>query len=275
MQTKTLKTFIVLSLLAAAVAAFFFFNTGMRIKRHFYGVAPGVTLENRDVSRWLEDEVEAYVLKRAEELKVEPRNAFFDRSSGDILPEVKGRFVNIRSTVVSVMGAEKNSHIDLALIYVDPEITRELLESLTVEIGSFITYTGGGSGRVENIRLATEVFNYRLVAPGQTLSFNKTTGPTTAEKGYKLAPIIVGGRIVDGLGGGICQVSTTLFNAVDEAGLQVVERYQHSKPVGYVPKGRDATVSHHLDFKFRNNTNKYILIRAWTDYRINFTILTH
>lgn len=86
--------------------------------------------------------------------------------------------------------------------------------------------------------------------------------PRDAEHGYELAPIIVGNTVVPGYGGGICQVSTTLYNAVRQAGLEIVERYPHSLPVDYVPSGMDATVSNHLDFKFRNNTERFILIRT-------------
>ncbi len=264
--------------LAAALllaAVFHVSNAGSRMRRALYGAAPGVTLEDRDVGYWLRAEVEELVSRKAEELRQEPRNAFFDRNTGEIYPEVQGRLVNVRGTVEAVMEAEKDSRVYLDMIYIDPEITASLLESLDKPLGSFATSIGGGGGRAENIRLATKSLDYYLLAPGQVFSFNRTVGPTTAERGYKPAPIIVRGSIVQGLGGGICQVSTTLFNAVDYAGLEVVERHKHSKPVGYVPKGRDATVSWHLDFKFRNTTNRYVMIRAWTDWRISITIMTH
>ena len=264
--------------LAAALllaAVFHVSNAGSRMRRALYGAAPGVTLEDRDVGYWLRAEVEELVSRQAEELRQEPRNAFFDRNTGEIYPEVQGRLVNVRGTVEAVMEAEKDSQVYLDMIYIDPEITASLLEALDKPLGSFETSIGGGGGRAENIRLATKSLDYYLLAPGQVFSFNRTVGPTTAERGYKPAPIIVRGSIVQGLGGGICQVSTTLFNAVDYAGLEVVERHKHSKPVGYVPKGRDATVSWHLDFKFRNTTNRYVMIRAWTDWRISITIMTH
>ncbi|PKM80478.1 MAG: vancomycin resistance protein, partial [Firmicutes bacterium HGW-Firmicutes-13] len=98
--------------------------------------------------------------------------------------------------------------------------------------------------------------------PGQVFSFNRTVGPVTTERGFKFAPVISGGTVIMGLGGGLCQVSSTLYNAVLQAGYQVVERYPHSKPVGYVPRGRDATISYHLDFKFRNNTDSFVLIKG-------------
>ncbi len=277
MKVSSAKVFIIISitLISVIISLSYVGEIHNKFKRHIYGVSQGVTLEGVDMSYWLESEVENHIINIAKELKREPRNAFIDKNSGEIFPEVKGRIVNVRSTVNSILFAELNEEIKLKTIYIDPEITKELLEKLTVEIGSFSTYLGSGSNRVENIRVATNSLNYYLMAPGQVFSFNNTTGARTVEKGYKLAPIIVGGSVVPGLGGGICQVSTTLFNAVEKADLQVVERYLHSKPIGYVPRGRDATVSDHLDFKFGNNSNKYILIEAWTDYRINVKILTH
>ena len=277
MKQKALILWVGALVLVLTVGVFFLAaNGGDRIKRVLYGAAPGVTLEGRNVGRWLQGEVEELVLSLAGELRQEPRNAFFDRSTGEIYPEVQGRLVQVNSTVKAVMEAEGGSRVSLSLVYIDPEITAAMLEGMDKTLGSFTTYIGGGGGgRVENIRLAARSLDYYLVAPGQVFSFNRTVGPTTAERGYKPAPIIVGGQIVQGLGGGICQVSTTLFNAVDYAGLEVVERYLHSKPIGYVPRGRDATVSYHLDFKFRNNSDHYVLIRAWTDYRVSITILTH
>ena len=88
--------------------------------------------------------------------------------------------------------------------------------------------------------------------------------PRDAEHGYRKAPIIVGDSVVPGYGGGVCQVSTTLYNAAKKAGLEIVERFPHSMPVDYVHLGMDATVSGYLDFKFRNNNNHYILIKTAT-----------
>ncbi len=97
----------------------------------------------------------------------------------------------------------------------------------------------------------------RCIAPGETFSFNGTVGPRTAEKGYQEAGAIVNGELVPQLGGGICQVGTTIFNTVFESGLPVVERHNHSFYISHYPKGRDATVSWGgPDFKFRNDTDQ-------------------
>ncbi|WP_062047010.1 VanW family protein [Bacillus sp. JCM 19034] len=103
-----------------------------------------------------------------------------------------------------------------------------------------------------------------MLFPGEVFSFNTTVGKRTIERGYLPAPIIIRGELSEGVGGGICQVSSTLFNAVDLAHLKVIQRYSHSKQVPYVPPGRDATVSWYgPDFSFQNNYNQPILIRSF------------
>lgn len=117
--------------------------------------------------------------------------------------------------------------------------------------------------RTENIRLAAQALDGRLLSPGETFSFNKSVGERTAKAGYKEAMIIEGDVFTPGLGGGVCQVSSTLYNTVLLANLSIIERHPHSLPISYVPPGRDATVAYpELDFKFKNNTNDYLLIRS-------------
>lgn len=134
------------------------------------------------------------------------------------------------------------------------------------EIGSFSTSLAGRSaeGRVINIKLASEKLDGTILMPGEILSFNDTLGDSNLPSGgWQLATVIVGKEFVQGYGGGICQVSSTLYNSVLRAGLQVEERYTHSLPVGYVEPGQDATVSYpELDFRFRNNLNQPVRLRA-------------
>lgn len=128
--------------------------------------------------------------------------------------------------------------------------------------------------RVQNIRLGAAAINGCLLAPGDIFSFAETVGRTTREKGYLEAPIIVGEELVPGLGGGLCQVSSTLYNAALLANLPIVERYNHSMTVAYLPPGRDATVSiGYADLKFKNDRDHYLLIGAdLTDYRLTFRL---
>jgi len=123
------------------------------------------------------------------------------------------------------------------------------------------TFSAGNTSRVNNIRTLGTALNSTLVGPGKTFAFNETIGPRTAAKGYQEAPAIVNGELVPQLGGGICQVGTTIFNTVFFSGLPVVERHNHSEYISHYPTGRDATVSWGgPDFKFKNDTDHWILI---------------
>lgn len=113
------------------------------------------------------------------------------------------------------------------------------------------------SGRLNNIKITCSALNGTIVHKGDTFSFCNTLGPSTAEKGYEKADVIINGETEQALGGGNCQVSSTLYNAVLAVpDLEVVERHEHGKNVGYVPEGKDATVSYgSVDFKFKNNSS--------------------
>ena len=122
-------------------------------------------------------------------------------------------------------------------------------------------YNSGSINRTYNLKRASDLINWVVVAPGETFSFNATVGPASKRQGFLLAEIFVRGRKEQGYGGGICQVSSTLYNAADEAGLTIVERHSHSRRVGYVAKGRDATTSYGgYDFKFRNDNDFPVVI---------------
>ena len=124
-------------------------------------------------------------------------------------------------------------------------------------------YDAGNYNRSHNVALAAKTLNGTILLPGETFSYNGKLGNTNASKGYKQATAYVGGKVVPSYGGGICQVSSTLYNAVLYANLEIVERYNHSYAVSYVPAGRDATVAYGgKDFKFKNNRTYPIKIVA-------------
>ena len=136
------------------------------------------------------------------------------------------------------------------------------------ELATYSTKLGGSSeGRLTNIRISCEKLNGTVVSNGETFSFCETVGPSTAEEGYKEAPVIVNGEKVQGLGGGNCQISSTLYNAVlSVPSLTVVERHEHGREVHYVPEGKDAAVSYgSVDFKFKNETGNDIKLYFSTD----------
>jgi vancomycin resistance protein YoaR len=150
-----------------------------------------------------------------------------------------------------------------------PTLTTEAAKELGIvqRIATYrTTFDPTNAPRVGNIgRMATAI-DGKVVRPGDTFSLNDATGPRTPDKGYQEAQVIVDGELVPGLGGGVCQVGTTLFNAVAEAGLHVVARSNHSLFISHYPIGRDATVNYgHQDLKFRNDTPYGILLKATVD----------
>ncbi|UOQ84417.1 VanW family protein [Gracilibacillus salinarum] len=157
------------------------------------------------------------------------------------------------------------ANLEVPLVEVQPAVDEQLLSKIRKQkIGQYITYFNSNKKeRAHNIMLAAEAINNHVIFPGGTFSFNNVVGKRTKERGYLPAPEIVKGELTQGIGGGICQVSSTLYNAIDRAGVQVLERYSHSKKVPYVPPGRDATVSWYgPDFTFMNNYNQPLLIRS-------------
>jgi vancomycin resistance protein YoaR len=193
-----------------------------------------------------------------------------DKKAGtDIIPEKPGQLVDTKQVVEWFKEGNikklYNRPRQIPMIEDKPTLTAADLNNLDkVKIGKFTTNMGATAGnRVENIRLASNTIDGFVLKPGEVFSWNGYVGDTTADKGYKPAGVIVNGKMATGYGGGICQVSTTLFNAVEKAGLKIVSRTAHSKPVGYVPLGRDATIAYpYTDFKFANNLNKPVVIKA-------------
>ena len=134
---------------------------------------------------------------------------------------------------------------------------------ITRRISTFTTGVSGTTNRLDNVGLGAELLDGALIAPGKVFSVNATTGERTAAKGFKMAPTIINGKLEDSIGGGMCQVSTTVFNAAFEAGLEIVERHNHMLYISHYPLGRDATVSYgSYDLKFRNDTPDWILLKT-------------
>jgi vancomycin resistance protein YoaR len=131
-------------------------------------------------------------------------------------------------------------------------------------VSSYTTDYGGIPNRIHNVQLVAHLIDGALVAPGATFSFNGTTGARTADKGFLEAPVIVNGELTTGLGGGVCQVSTTVFNAAFEGGLKITERTNHALYISHYPQGRDATVDYPgVDLKFVNDTDHWLLLRTF------------
>lgn len=191
--------------------------------------------------------------------------------AGAIMPERTGYKLDRRLFEERFYGYifEGGSSLEVPLTPVYPRVDSELISSIKSKIiGSYTTYYNSRNrNRSHNIGLAAQAINNKVVFPGETFSFNEVVGKRTEAKGYMRAPVIVRGEVSEGIGGGICQISSTLFNAVDRAGLQIVNRYSHSRNVPYVPPGRDATVSWHgPDFVFKNKYEQPVLIRAFAGH---------
>lgn len=201
------------------------------------------------------------------QIYVEPRNAIIS-DAGQIIPEQVGYKLNYRvfnEHLYHYYYEHKPTQIEVPKIYLYPKVDSELLSMIrTKRIGQYITYFNANKeSRTNNIALAVEAINNHVLFPGEVFSFNEVVGKRTEEKGYMKAPEIFKGELIEGIGGGICQVSSTLFNAIDRSGLTILERYSHSRKVPYVPPGRDATVSWDgPDLTFKNEYNQPILIRA-------------
>ncbi|QTC42500.1 VanW family protein [Bacillus sp. V3] len=200
-------------------------------------------------------------------VSVPPQDAYLDEHNHIVEHENgytlhRGKF---QKQLIEALFSKGTASIDVPLQVIYPRVDSELLSSIRdKKIGQYVTYFNQRNvERSHNISLAVKEVDNTVVFPGETFSFNKVVGKRTREKGYKKAPVIVRGELSEDIGGGICQVSSTLFNAVDLAGVEIMERYHHSKRVPYVPKGRDATVSWYgPDFIFRNIYNQPLLIRA-------------
>ncbi len=147
-----------------------------------------------------------------------------------------------------------------------PAVSTESLKStlLAEKLGTFSSdFSSSSADRAHNIQLACDKINGYVLAPGEEFSYNEVVGPRTAAHGFRVANVYVGNTVQPGIGGGICQVSSTMFNAAVYADLEITARKNHTLPVSYVPMGRDATVSYGaVDFKFKNNYETPIEVRA-------------
>ena len=135
---------------------------------------------------------------------------------------------------------------------------------ITGTVGSYETIYGGDPNRIHNVQLVARLIDGKLIAPGATFSFNGATGERSAAKGFLTAPVIINGEVETGLGGGVCQVSTTVFNAAYEGGLPITARTNHALYISHYPLGRDATVDYpDIDLKFVNDTGHWLLLRTF------------
>ena len=203
------------------------------------------------------------------EVKKDPKDASYDEATGKLTLEENGVDFAITKEEASKLLLEKKDEYQIPLKVVKPKVTVKDLKNVAEKIFSdtistySTRYNGGLADRTTNLRIAANKINGYILGPGEVFSFNKVVGKRTVEAGYRNAPIFSGGKIVDDIGGGICQIATTLYNTALLGDFQIVERHKHGLPVSYEKPGRDATVYYGvLDFKFKNNRNYPVRINA-------------
>ena len=194
-----------------------------------------------------------------EEVYRAPQDAYYTTNPYAVYPHVDG--IDFDISVEEATSAYNNSEesYSIPLKVLTPSVTTNEIgtEAFPDLLASFkTTFSTRNTNRSTNIRLAAEKINGSVIMPGEIFSYNQTVGRRTAAAGFKSAAVYSGGEVTTGIGGGICQVSSTLYNSVLLANLEIVERYNHGFNPGYVPAGRDATVSWGgPDFKFKNTRN--------------------
>lgn len=194
-----------------------------------------------------------------EKINIEAVDAtFYVEPSGEIKrsESKEGRDVDIsklKDDIYNMINKKKIKDINLPVLTLYPKTSTKQVKSINSILGQFSTSFNDSTSRGSNIHVAGESTSDVLLMPGETFSYNKKTGARNWVNGYQSAPIIVGGRVVNGEGGGVCQVSTTIYNAALLSGLTIDEVHNHSLPSRYAPRGRDATVSYgYTDLKFTN-----------------------
>lgn len=194
------------------------------------------------------------------EIYKEAKNAYIEENPTQVHAQVNGvDFAISLEQAKQIISEEKEEYV-IPLKITIPEITLDDLskEAFPQILGTFTTtYSASNENRETNLKLSSEKINGTIIMPGEIFSYNKIVGERTIAKGYKEAAVYSGGKVINGIGGGICQLSSTLYNAVVYANLEIVSRSNHMFLTSYVTAGRDATVSWGtLDFSFKN-TRKY------------------
>lgn len=211
------------------------------------------------------------------EFNVDPVNASVSRKNGQMIytDHILGKNVDIEATVQAIVDRVLNSWdrsnlvVDAHMEDVAPIYTRDVVEQCNTILGSFTTeYADSAEGRASNLANGARLINNTVIYPGEIFSGYKYLAPFNKDNGYYVAGAYSKGKVIDSIGGGACQVTTTLYNAALESELEIVERHPHSMTISYVNLSRDAAIAGtYKDLKFKNNTDVPILIQAYTKGR--------
>jgi vancomycin resistance protein YoaR len=217
---------------------------------------------------WIDwDKLDTLIDDLEQRVEQPPTNATLDENL-EIIKETPGTTIDrtaFKKRFLTAYFEGETTSIQIPTKEVHARVDEEILRDITEKrLGTYTTFFNTtNKERSTNVKLAAEAIHGTVIFPGEDFSFNETVGERTEEKGYQRAPVIVKGEFAEDIGGGICQVSSTLFNTVDLRGIQIVERFTHSRSVPYVPPGRDATVSWWgPDFTFKNLYNEPVVIIA-------------
>jgi len=233
-----------------------------------------------------ENKVREFVSSKSDIFNIEPVNASVSRKNGQMIytDHIPGKKLDVEATVLNIVDLVSNSWdrndltVEAFLEDVEPVYTRDIVEKCNTILGTFTTeYADSSESRAKNLANGARLINNTVVYPGEVFSAYEHLAPFTRQNGYHVAGAYSKGKVIDSIGGGACQVTTTLYNAVLYAELEVVQRHEHSMTISYVDLSRDAAIAGtYKDFKFKNNTDVPILIEAYTKGRkITFNIWGH
>ena len=199
------------------------------------------------------------------EIYKEAQDAYYTQDPFTVYPEVEGVDFDVEQAKAMIAAEVKDEYV-IDLIITKPNVTIDQIgtEAFPDQLSTFTTrYDASDTDRTTNLRLACEKINGTVIMPGETFSYNATLGPRTSAAGYKNAKVYENGQVVDGIGGGICQISSTLYNAALMSDMEILERRNHQFVTSYVGAGRDATVVYgSTDFQFKNTRTYPVRIVA-------------
>jgi vancomycin resistance protein YoaR len=209
--------------------------------------------------------------KRVDREPTDATWAIASNGSVRVVPDRPGYLLDVPHSATAILHAALVTQPTLRsakLVVETQQADRTTAEAQSMQIrglvASYETIYGGDPNRIHNVQLVSHLVDGHVIAPGAVFSFNQATGARTAAKGFRTAPVIINGELQTGLGGGVCQVSTTVFNAAYEAGLPIVARTNHALYISHYPQGRDATVNYpDVDLKFVNDTGHWLLLRTF------------
>jgi vancomycin resistance protein YoaR len=219
-------------------------------------------------NKYNEEKIKEFISSIKNDFNIEPKNAIIHRKNSEFIieNEIVGLKLDITKNVNNLKNVLNNLEDDLELtvIKTTPKITKEYYSAIKDLLGQYSTVHNNNKQRTENLRIACKKINGSVIHPGNEFATHVAISPIDTVNGYKEAPIIIQGEVKDGIGGGVCQVATTLYNAVLYSELKIIQRQNHSMPVSYTEKGKDATMAgNHIDFIFKNSTNYPIYIESF------------